>query len=191
MFKASRRLLGLLCAALAVVAAGAASAQAHVFQVNGERTAILPSPASGQFLAANDITVTTTGNASFGTNGSLILPITHGLVSGESSMNGHVFQSGGVTFSHAGRSFNYRDFILVRDGGRTFLSALVNDRGRETYGTVTQFAVTPTAGKEVIVTGEVKLSPSTAHAFNTLVGSNVVMPGIDIGKLQSLIRIVT
>jgi hypothetical protein len=189
MFKASRRLLGLLCAALAVVAAGAASAQAHVFQVNGERTALMPSAASGQFLAANDITVTTTGNASIGADGSLILPITHGSVNAD-TMDGHIFHSGGVTFSRAGRSFNYRDFILVRDGGRTFLSALVNDRGRETYGTVTQFAVTPATDNEVFVTGEVKLSRSTAHAFNTLVGSDVVAPGIDIGKLQSLIRIV-
>ena len=191
MFRASRRVLLLACAALAVLAVGSASAQAHVFQVNGERTAIMPSAASGQFLAAYDITVTETGNATVGSDGSLILPITHGSVNAD-SMDGHVFHSGGVTFSHGGRSVNFRDFRLVRDGGRTYLSALVNDRGREVFAWVTNFAVTPgSSTNEFIVTGEVKLSRSTVHAFNSLVGSDVAAPGTDIGKLRSLIRIVT
>ncbi len=188
MFRTPRRVLWLVCAALAVLAVGSASAQAHVFQVNGERTAIIPSAASGQFLAANDIAVTVTGNATVGADGSLILPITRGSVNAD-SMDGHVFHSGGVTFSHGGRSVNYRDFILVRDGGRTFLSALVNDRGREIFATVTNFAVEG-SGREVTVTGEVKLSKSTAQAFNTLLGSDVAVAGTDIGKLKSLIRIV-
>ncbi len=188
MFKASRRVLWLVCAALAVLAVGSASAQAHVFQVNGERTAIIPSAASSEFFVANDIAVTATGSATFGSDGSLILPITGGSVNAD-SMDGHVFHSGGVTFSHGGRSVNYRDFALVRDGGQTYLSALVNDRGREVFAWVTNFAVTPASDTEFLVTGEVKLSRSTAHAFNWLVGSDVSAPGIDVAKLSSLIRI--
>jgi hypothetical protein len=189
MFKASRRLLCLLCMALAVVGVAAASAQASVFQVNGERTAILPNAASGQFLAANDITVTATGTATTGSDGSLILPITRGSVNSE-SMDGHIYHSGGVTFSHAGRSLNYRDFILVRDGGRTYLSALVNDRGREVFAWVDSFAVTQVTDTEVIVTGELKLSRSSAHHLNWLVRSDVAQAGTEIAKLSSLIRIV-
>jgi hypothetical protein len=42
----------------------------------------------------------------------------------------------------------------------------------------------------VIVTGDLKLSRSTAHGFNWLVGSEVAASGIEIAKLSSVIRIV-
>jgi hypothetical protein len=107
----------LLSTALAVVGVASPSAQARVLQVNGERTTIMTTAVRAQFLATNDIAVATTGNATTGADGSLILPITHGSVS--QNMDGHVYHSGGVAFSHGGRSLNYRDFELVPDRGVT------------------------------------------------------------------------
>ena len=118
MLKASRRVLSLFAAALAIGGLTAASAQAAVLHVNGERTAITPNAQTGNFLSAFNVTVTTTGSASTGSDGSLILPITTGFVTTEGPPIARINHSGGVTFSAEGRSLNFRDFVLVNEGGR-------------------------------------------------------------------------
>ena len=102
------------------------------------------------------------------------------------STDGTIFHSGGVTLSHEGRSLSFRDFVLVREAGHTWLYALLNDRGYVPYARLDFFAV-QIIGNEAIVTGELKLSEATAEAFNWLVGANVVSAGVEIGKLRSTI----
>jgi hypothetical protein len=185
MLRTARRVLALSAAALVVGGLASASAQATVLHVNGERSAISLGPGASQFLATYHITVAVTGPASVGSDGSLILPITGGSVY-TGSTDGTIFHSGGVTLSHEGRSLSFRDFVLVREAGHTWLNALLNDRGWVPYARVDFFAV-QIIGSEALVTGELKLSEATAEAFNWLVGSNVVSAGVEIGKLKSTI----
>jgi hypothetical protein len=183
-----RRALALLAPVFAVAGLATASAQAAELRVNGERTVITASQQTGQFLATYHVTVTPTATASSGPDGSLILPTTHGTVSAV-KMNGRIFHSGGVKFSHEGHSLVFRDFQLVRRHDRAVLTALVGDR-RLVFARVDKFAVS-IVGNEVIVTGQLRLGGETAAALNRLIGSNVATAGAEIGSLKSTIRIAT
>jgi hypothetical protein len=187
--KASRRVLSLLAAALAVGGLTAASAQASVLHVNGERTAITSTANASNFLSAFNVTVTTTGPASTGSDGSLILPITNGFVTTEGPPKANINHSGGVTFSTEGRSLNFRDFVLVHEADRTWLKALLNDRGWVIFAWVDSVNVSFT-GNEATVTGELKLSEAAANAFDFLIGSNVAVAGSEIATLKSTVRVV-
>ena len=189
MLRASRRMLSLFAAALAVGGVASASAQAGVLHVNGERTAIAANAGSAAFFAAYGITVTDTGPASTGSDGSLILPITHGFVTTEGPPKAKLYHSGGVTFATADRSLNFRDFVLVHKADRTWLKAKLNDRGWVIFAWVTSVNVTY-LGNEATVTGELKLSEQAAEAFDWLVGANVSVPGTEIAKLKSTVRVV-
>jgi hypothetical protein len=190
MFKASRKMLLLFATSLAVAGLASASAQAAVLHVNGERTAITPNAQSAAFFAAYGITATPTGPASFGSDGSLILPITHGFVTTEGPPKAKIYHSGGVTFSTAHRSLNFRDFVLVHKADRTWLKAKLNDRGWVIFAWVTSVNVSYT-GNEATVTGELKLSEQAAEAYDRLIGSNVSVPGAEIAKLKSTVRFVS
>ena len=190
MLKASRKMLLLFATSLAVAGLASASAQAAVLHVNGERTAITPNAASVAFFTAFGITATPTGSASTGSDGSVILPITHGFVSTEGPGNAKIYHSGGVTFSTANRSLNFRDFVLVNKNDRAWLKAKLNDRGWVIFAWLTPANVTY-LGNEGTVTGELKLSEQAAKAFNWLVGENVSVPGADIAKMKSTVRVVS
>ena len=181
-----RTVLALLAPALAVASLASASAQAAELQVTGERTALTPSTAVIQFLAAQGITVTTTGKASIRSDGSLIFPITHGTVT-TAPMNARIFHAGGVEFSHAGSSLLFRDFEFVRRHDRAVLSALVNDH-RVVYALIENLAV-QISGREAIVTGQEVLGVEAANLFNKLLGSNLVPPLTPIGTMTSTIRV--
>jgi hypothetical protein len=190
MLKSSRRVLALLAATVAVGGLATASAQAAVLHVNGERTAITANAGSVGLFSAFGITVTPTGPASTGTDGSLILPITHGFVTTEGPPKAKIYHSGGVTFSLGDRSLNFRDFVLVHKKDRTWLKALLNDRGWVIFAWVNPVSVTYASSAEATVTGELKLSEQAAHAFDFLVGSNVSVAGTEIANLKSTVRVV-
>jgi hypothetical protein len=190
MLKASRKMMLLFATSLAVAGLAAASAQAAVLHVNGERTAITPNAQSIAFFSAFGITVTPTGPATSGSDGSLILPITHGWVTTEGPPMAKIYHAGGVTFSTAGRSLNFRDFVLVHKADRAWLKAKLNDRGWVIFAWLTSANVTY-LGNEGTVTGELKLSEQAAKAFNWLVGENVSVPGAEIAKLTSTVRVVS
>jgi hypothetical protein len=189
MFKASRKMLLLVATSLAVTGLASASAQAAVLHVNGERTAITPNAASAAFFSAFGITAASTGPASFGPDGSLILPITDGFVTTEGPPTANIYHSGGVTFSTAHRSLNFRDFVLVHEADRTWLKANLNDGGWVIFAWVDSVNVTY-LGNEATVTGELKLSEQAAEAFDRLIGSNVAVAGTEIAKLKSTVRVV-
>ena len=149
-----------------------------------------PNAGSVGFFSAFGITVTPTGPASTGTDGSLILPITHGFVTTEGPPKAKIYHSGGVTFSLGDRSLNFRDFVLVHKKDRTWLKALLNDRGWVIFAWVNPVSVTYASSTEATVTGELKLSEQAAHAFDFLVGSNVSVAGTEIAKLKSTVRVV-
>lgn len=56
---------------------------------------------------------------------------------------------------------------------RTWLKALLNDRGWVIFAWVNPVSVTYASSTEATVTGELKLSEQAAHASDFLVGSNV------------------
>jgi hypothetical protein len=190
MFKLSRKMMLLFATSLAVAGLAATSAQAAVLHVNGERTAITPNAASVGFFTAFGITATPTGPASTGSDGSVLLPITHGFVSTEGPGNAKIFHSGGVTFSTAHRALKFRDFVLVNKNDRVWLKAKLNDRGWVIFAWVNSAKVSIT-GHEATVTGELKLSEQAAKAFNWLVGENVSVPGTEIAKMKSTVKFVS
>ena len=188
MLRASRRVLSLFAAALAIGALAAASAQAGVVLTNGERTVITPNAQSAAFFAANGITATATGPASFGSDGSLILPITHGFVGTEGPRKAMTYHSGGVTFSTAHRSLSFRDFVLVHDGDNAWLKAELNDGGWVIFASLSSANVTQT-GNEATITAELKLSEAAAQAFDWLIGSPAAVAGSEIATLKTILRL--
>jgi hypothetical protein len=76
-----------------------------------------------------------------------------------------------------------------RTADRVWLKAKLNDRGWVIFAWVTSVNVTYT-GNEATVTGELKLSEQAAEAFDWLVGANVSVPGTEIAKLTSTVRVV-
>jgi hypothetical protein len=188
MLRVSRKVLSLFAMTLAFGGLASASASAHVLHVNGERTAITANAQSVAFFSAFGITTTPTGPASAGPDGSLILLITHGVVSAEGPPMAEIHHSGGVTFSTADRSLHFRDFVLLHKADRTWLSAKLNDRGSIIFAWVDSVKVTYT-GNEATVTGELKLSKQAAEAFNRMLGSDVAVAGTEIAKLKSTVRV--
>jgi hypothetical protein len=191
MFKASRRLLSLVAMVVGVGGLAAASAQADVAQVNGERTAITLNATSLGFFSEFGITATPTGPATSPAEGSFILPITHGWVTTSGPPKAKIDHSGGTTFATQDRMLKFRDFVLVRGDDQITLKALLNDRGWVTFASVSPFTITYATSTEAILNGELKISEQTADAFDWLVGSPGAVPvGIDIGKLKSTVRVV-
>lgn len=178
----------LLTLAVGLVVASPAGAATSVFRVNGERTQITASPGTLAFVKAYGITVTPTGGATFSREGALVLRITGGFVTSEQT--GEIHHSGGVLFTRGKRQLQFRDFRLVRNNKGTFLSALVGTH-RVIYAWVTHFAVRDVSNTEAVVTGELVLSRETAELFNRLTESNAGRPGVEIGKVRSIIRIAT
>lgn len=178
----------LLTVAVGLVVASPAAASASVLHVNGERTQITASPGALAFLKAYGVTVTPTGGATFSPEGALVFPITGGFVTTEQT--GEIFHSGGVLFTRGKRHVQFRDFRLVRNDKGTFLSALVGTH-RVVYAWVTHFAVRGVSDTEAVVTGELVLSREAAEQFNRLTESTAAMPGVEAGKLRSIIRLAT
>jgi hypothetical protein len=178
----------LLTLAVGLVVASPAGAVTSVFRVNGERTELTASPGAREFVTTFGITVTPTGGAKLGANDSLIFTITGGFVTSEQT--GEIHHSGGVLFTRGQRHLQFRDFRLVRNSKGTFVSALVGTH-RVVYAWVTHFAVSDVSDTEAVVTGELVLSREAAEQFNRLIESDAATPGVEIGKLHSIIRIAT
>jgi len=110
----SRTLLAALAASLALLAVGAAGAQAKVIDLTGTTT-FTPSAEATQFLANHGVTVGPTGEAT-AENGAFVFPIAGGFATPR-NYSGLLAHKGGLEFTKGERSAIVRNFVAVRVRG--------------------------------------------------------------------------
>ena len=114
------RAIGAVVIALALMAVGAAGAQAKLVKVTGTST-VAPSEAATQFLSNAGVAVSPVGTATSGESG-FTFPITAGF-GDTKTYNGLLAHSGGLKFSKGARSVVLRRFVAVRAGKLSVLLA--------------------------------------------------------------------
>lgn len=179
------RALTVFGSSAAVIAAGAASAQAKPFHITGKQTAITPSSQVAQVLANSGVSVTAIGPATLA-NGTLTLPIDGGRAS-RNGERGVVRHAGGVEFSKGKRHIALRHIVLVGNINHPRLTAGVAGR-RIVLARLTN-ATHSTSGNTVTLSGELLVSARAARAIDKRIGRNMVSPGADLGSLSSTITV--
>ncbi len=109
----ARLLAPALLAVVALLAFGAAAAQAKVVKITGTQTTITPSAATKQFLQNQGITVSPVNGATIAGDGSVTLAITGGRVRPQ-TLNGFIRHKGGLKFTKGNRSATLGQFIVVK-----------------------------------------------------------------------------
>jgi len=107
-----RLLAPALFAVVALLAFGAAAAQAKVVKITGKQTTITPSAATKQFLQNQGITVSAINGATLA-DGTVTLAITGGRVHSK-TLNGFIRHKGGLKFTKGNRSATLGQFIVVK-----------------------------------------------------------------------------
>lgn len=118
----TRLLLGVVAVALALMAMGAAGAQAKLVKVTGSTT-VVPSDGAKQFLANAGVTVTAVAPGTSAGPG-FTFPIAAGF-GDTKTYNGMLAHSGGLKFSKGGKSLVVRRFVAVRAGKLAVLLAQI------------------------------------------------------------------
>jgi len=108
----ARLLAPALLAVVALLAFGAAAAQAKVVKITGKQTTITPSAATKQFLQNQGITVSAINGATLA-DGTVTLAITGGRVHSK-TLNGFIRHKGGLKFTKGNRSATLGQFIVVK-----------------------------------------------------------------------------
>jgi hypothetical protein len=116
----ARLLLGAVVAALAIMAVGAAGAEAKLVKVTGS-TVVTPSDGAKSFLANAGVSVSAVGPAT-AADGKFTFPIVAGFGDAK-TYNGLLAHSGGLTFSKGNRSQVVRRPVAVRVGKASVLLA--------------------------------------------------------------------
>jgi hypothetical protein len=116
------RAIGAVVIALALMAVGAAGAQAKLVKVTGNST-VAPSQAATQFLSNAGVSVSTVGSATSGAPG-FSFPVVAGF-GDTKTYNGLLAHSGGLKFSKGGKSVVLRRFVAVRAGKLSVLLAQI------------------------------------------------------------------
>jgi hypothetical protein len=116
----ARLLMGAVVAALAIMAVGAAGAEAKLVKVTGSTT-VTPSDGAKSFLANAGVSVAPVGPAT-GAEGNFTFPIVAGF-GDTKTYNGLLAHSGGLTFSKGNRSQVVRRPVAVRVGKASVLLA--------------------------------------------------------------------
>jgi hypothetical protein len=179
------RALGVLGSSAAVVATGAATAQAKPFHITGKQTTITPSSQVAQVLTDNGVSVSAVGPATL-SGGTLTLPITGGRAT-RSGRRGVVRHAGGVEFTKGKRHLALRHFVLAGNINHPRLAARA--AGRWIVLARLSNAQHSTSGNTVTLSGELLLSRRAAHAIDRRIGKQVVSAGSDLGSLTSTITV--
>jgi hypothetical protein len=179
------RVLGVLGSSAALVATGAAAAQAKPFHITGKQTTITPSSQAAQVLTSNGVTVSAIGPATL-SGGTLTLPIDGGRAA-RSGQRGVVLHAGGVEFSKGKRHIALRHLVLAGNINHPRLSAGV--AGRRIVIARLSNAQHSSSGNTVTLSGELLLSRHAARAIDRRFGKQVVSPGADLGSLTSTITV--
>lgn len=119
----ARLLAPALLAVVALLAFGAAGAQAKPVKITGKQTTITPSAATKQFLQNQGITVSPVNGATIAGDGSVTLAITGGRARPQ-TLNGFIRHKGGLKFTKGNRSATLGQFVLVKAGKRIGLTAV-------------------------------------------------------------------
>ena len=118
----TRLLLGVAAVALALMAVGAAGAQAKLVKVTGSST-VVPSDGAKQFLANAGVSVAPVAPGTSASPG-FTFPITAGF-GDTKTYNGILAHGGGLKFSKGGKSLVVRKFVAVRAGKLAVLLAQI------------------------------------------------------------------
>jgi len=116
------RAIGAVVIALALMAVGAAGAQAKLVKVTGTST-VAPSEAATQVLSNAGVAVSPVGTATSGESG-FSFPIVAGF-GDTKTYNGLLAHSGGLKFSKGAKSVVLRRFVAVRVGKLSVLLAQI------------------------------------------------------------------
>lgn len=170
---------------LSVTAVGAQAAKPHhghkLVVIKSGTTTITPTAATVQFLTSHGVAVTALSPATL-QNGAVTLPVRVGVAT--RSLHGALLHRGGVQFSNTKGKVTIRAIVLSRLGARTLLSGRVNGHREIGLARLTHAKLTR-SGKQVTLTGELRLTAGAARRIDHLLGKHLVKAGYDLGSLTS------
>lgn len=191
MHRISSRLVAPVATALAVLgfavtaqARNVAPVKKPVVVASGTAT-LTPTKTTATFLATHHVTVTVIKPATL-TGGTVTLPA-KGAMFSDSRINGVLFLRGGVIFATATKTVKVRGLTFVHRSGKIWLAGLVNGHAM-ILGRLTNAKHT-VSSKQIIITGEIHLTASSAKAVDKLVGKHLISAGYDLGGFTTTLNL--
>lgn len=170
-------------ASSSVSPSGSATPPNVTLTVTGKDTNLTLAPATAQALTNAGVQVRPVAPASAAPSGGVNFPITGGVLT-QASLQGTVNHSGGLTFSHAGKTVTASNFVL--NTGQGVLLATVQGKQVQLLAVNLTHLVRTTGSNQIIASGITStLVPSAAVLLNGQLDTTVFTPGLPIGTLTA------
>ena len=162
---------------------GSASAQNVTLALTGKDTNLRLASATVQALKTAAVQVGPAAPATAPSSGGVNFPVTGGTLT-QVSMRGTVHHSGGLKFTHAGKTVTALNFVLNTNQG--ILSATVLGHQTPLLAVNLTHLVRTTSGSEIIASGITStLVPSAAVFLDGKLATTVFTKGLPIGTLTT------
>lgn len=162
---------------------GSATAQNVTLTVTGKDTNLTLASATVQALKNAAVQVSPVAPASAATSGGVNFPITGGTLS-QVGLKGTINHSGGLAFTHAGKTVTATNFVL--NTTQSTLSATVQGKQVPLLAVNLTHLVRTTSGSEIIASGITStLIPSAAVLLNGQLATTIYTQGMPIGTLTA------
>ena len=160
---------------------GSASASISTITVSGKNTVLALAPATAQALKAAAVQVTPVAPATAGSSGGISFPITGGTLT-TSGLKGKVTHSGGLKFTHAGKSVTATNLVLNTTLGT--VSATVNGKQVPLLAVDLSKMARTTSGSEIVASGITStINTAAAVLLDAKLVVKVFTKGLPIGAL--------
>lgn len=162
---------------------GSATPHNVTLTVTGKDTNLTLAPATVQALTNAAVQVSPVAPASAVSSGGVNFPITGGTLT-QASLRGTVNHSGGLRFTHAGKTVTASNFVL--NTGQGVLSATVQGKQVPLLAVNLTHLVRTTSGSQITASGITStLIPSAAVLLNGQLATTVFTQGLPIGTLTA------
>ena len=162
---------------------GSASAQNVTLTLTGKDTNLTLTAATAQALTTAAVHVGPVAPATAASPAAVTFPVTGGTLT-QVSMRGTINHSGGLKFTHAGKTVTASNFVLNTNQGILFATVLSHQAPLLAVNLT--HLVRTTSGSEIIASGITStLIPSAAVFLNGTLATTVFTKGLPIGTLTT------
>ena len=157
------------------------SASAQTITVTGKNTVLVLDASTAQALKTAGVQVGPVAPATAASPGGISFPITGGTLT-QAGLKGTITHSGGLTFTHSGKTVTATNFVLNTTKG--VLSATVSGKQIPLLAVNLSKMARTTSGSEIVATGITStINTATAVLLDAKLVVKVFTPGLPIGAL--------
>jgi len=168
-------------AAASPTASPSGSASAQTITVTGKNTSLVLDASTAQALKNAGVQISPVSPATAASSGGISFPITGGTLT-QAGLKGTITHSGGLKFTHSGKTVTATNFVLNTTQG--ILSATVNGKHVPLLAVNLSKMIRTTSGSEIIASGiSSTIATSAAVLLDAKLVVKVFTKGLPIGAL--------